>query len=162
MSFFFYRPTSSLRLIQNFLLCFVLLLFLKFSIFLYCVHRSFLIHNLLFPYFNFYLRSSYLFFFSFLLPSPFALFVYLFLLFLFYFHLNNCFLLYFFILFLVSFVYHFTHFKFFRPAFAGGISLRSKWQQVSSVLQVSSEYSNKSKQFIFPHPVFILHSVSLN
>ena len=34
--------------------------------------------------------------------------------------------------------------EFFTPAFADGLSLESKWQQVSSCLQDSSEYSSRS------------------
>ena len=42
--------------------------------------------------------------------------------------------------------YYFTPWKFFTPALAGGLSQESEWQQVSSGLQDSSQYSSQSKK----------------
>ena len=42
--------------------------------------------------------------------------------------------------------YHITPCEFFTPVSAGGLSLKSEWQQVSSGFQDSSEYSNWSQQ----------------
>ena len=43
--------------------------------------------------------------------------------------------------------YHFTPCEFFTRELADNHSLRSKWQQVSSGLQDSSEYSGRSQQY---------------
>ena len=45
-------------------------------------------------------------------------------------------------------IYHyFTSGKFFIPELAGGVSLESVWQLLSSGLQDSSEYSNQYPQY---------------
>ena len=43
---------------------------------------------------------------------------------------------------------HFTPFKFFPSALAGGLSVESEWQQVSTSLQDSSQYSGWSKNAV--------------
>ena len=43
--------------------------------------------------------------------------------------------------------YYFTPSEYFIPASAGGLSLKSKWQQVSSGLLDSSQYTNQSQKW---------------
>ena len=52
----------------------------------------------------------------------------------------------FFFLFLLL-LHFFTPWKFFTSALADGLSLESEWQQVSSSLQDSSQYSGRSQQY---------------